>query len=83
MMFFILKDNFTDQQSQCVVTIPRYHSVFVKLFSELRLLSWTIYVISANMAVSLAQFLSSLQNEEKWIKGGKIITSTGLLRAVS
>ncbi len=49
----------------------KYYLVFVKLLSELRLTSRTIYVTNANMAVSSAQFLWFLQNEGKWIKRGK------------
>ncbi len=36
--------------------------------SELHVLSWTIYVISTDMAVSLADFTALFQDEEKSIK---------------
>ncbi len=43
-------------KSQFVMEIVKYHLVFVKPLSELRLLSRTIYVTTANMAVNLAVF---------------------------
>ncbi len=47
------------------------HFVFVKMLSELCIMSHTIYGSNANMAVTVAQCLLFLQNEGKFIKGGK------------
>ncbi len=51
--------------------IVKHHLVFDRPLSELRLLSHTISITNANMAVTLAQFLWFPQNERKWIKRGK------------
>ncbi len=50
--------------------IVKFHFVFVKSHSELRLSSRTINITSTNMAVTLAQFLSFLQCKGKCIKRG-------------
>ncbi len=50
------------------VVVRQENNFLVKPFS---LLSHTTYVTSANMAVTLAQFLWFLQNKGKWIKRGK------------
>ncbi len=55
----------------------------MRLFSELRLSSWTLYITNANMAETLAQFLLFLQNEENALKELKIITSMSMLRAAA
>ncbi len=52
-------------KSQFVVKTDKFYLVFVKLLSELRLSSHTIYVPDTNMAVTLAQFLLFLKNKGK------------------
>ncbi len=50
--------------------IVKFHLVLMRSLSELRLSSRMMDITSANMAVTLAGFLSFLQNGE-WIKIGK------------
>ncbi len=46
-------------------------SFYVRLLSELHRLSCTVYITNIKMAVTVAQFISFLQNEAKLIKRGK------------
>ncbi len=63
---------------QFLVKNVKYHLANVK-----RLFSRSIHITNANMAVTLARFLSFLQNESKGIKRHKIITSLSTLRAAA
>ncbi len=64
-------------KSQFVVKMVKPHFVFVKPLSEQCPSSCTIYATNSNVAVTLAQFLSLLQNEGNGLKEIflKIITS--------
>ncbi len=61
----------------------KYHLLFVRPLSELRLLFRTIYVTTANMAVTLEQFLRLLQNEGKWIQRGQNHSKHGHVESCS
>ncbi len=61
----------------------KYRLVFVRPLSELHLSSRATHITDANMAVTLAQFLWSLQSEGKWIKRAQNHSSVGMLRAAA
>ncbi len=66
----------------CCQTVKKFFFL-VKPHSELCLSSHTISVTSANMAVSLAQFLWFLQNEGKCFQRGENRSIVGTLRAAA
>ncbi len=71
MMVCNLKKMFSMSRMLNFVVKQKSKMLLVKLLSELQLLSCTIYVNNANMALTLAQLLLFQQNEGKWIKRGK------------
>ncbi len=85
MMVGNFKEFFLCKESQILLSNNRVKQhFFVRLLSELHVLSLTIYVISTDMAVSLADLTAFFQDEGKSIKRGENLYESGfMLRAAA